>query len=122
MICFIKKRQNTKALFQSSMENTMNKNIQAARLVLLGAVCGDIIGSYYESHSTKYLYDFQLFRSESRFTDDTVCSIAIADALINKEPFQKTLKYWCRKYPRAGYGFMFKRWMKYTSTYSKRMP
>lgn len=91
----------------------MDKNLKAARLVLLGAVCGDIIGSYYESHSTKYLYDFQLFKKESRFTDDTVCTIAIADALINKKPFDKALRYWCRKYPHAGYGFRFKRWMKY---------
>lgn len=95
---------------------TMDKNMKAIRLVLLGAVCGDIIGSYYESHSTKYIYDFQLFRDESRFTDDTVCSIAIADALIKKEQFDKALRYWCRKYPRAGYGFMFKRWMKYDDT------
>lgn len=92
---------------------TMDKNMKAARLVLLGAVCGDIIGSYYESHSTKYRYDFPLFRDKSRFTDDTVCTIAIADALIKKERFYKALRYWCRKYPHAGYGFMFKRWMKY---------
>lgn len=104
---------NAKVSSQSDVGNTMNKNINAARCVLLGAVCGDIIGSYYESHSTKYHYDFPLFCSESRLTDDTVCSIAIADSLIKNEPFDKSLRYWCRKYPHAGYGFMFNRWMKY---------
>ena len=84
------------------MNISSDKNTKAARLVLLGAICGDIIGSYYESHSTKYHYDFPLFRNESRFTDDTVCSIAIADSLIKGEPFDKTLHHWCRKYPNAG--------------------
>lgn len=75
-------------------------------LVLIGAICGDIIGSRYEFNSTKQL-DFELFTDWSRFTDDTVCSIAIADALMNGNDFVGKLKYWCRKYPRAGYGGKF---------------
>lgn len=86
------------------------KNLQAARLVLLGAVCGDTIGSSYEFHPTKN-YDFPLFSPQSRFTDDTVCSIAIADALINAKPFAPTLQFWCRTYHRAGYGGLFRRWI-----------
>ena len=80
-------------------------------LVLIGAICGDIIGSRYEFCSTKKL-DFDLFSDQSRFTDDTVCSIAIADALMNGNDFDDTLKYWCRKYPKAGYGGNFNRWFR----------
>ncbi len=87
-----------------------NKNVSSAKLVLLGAICGDIIGSCYEFAATKD-YDFNLFTFKSRFTDDTVCSIGIADALIHKEPFEGWLQYWCRKYPRAGYGYMFRSWI-----------
>lgn len=87
-----------------------DKNVKAARLVLMGAICGDIIGSWYESHKTKN-YDFNLFTEKSRFTDDTVCSIGIADALIHGEPFDSSLQHWCRKYPKAGYGGRFRCWI-----------
>lgn len=86
------------------------KNIASAKLVLLGAICGDIIGSWYEFASTKN-YNFKLFTDGSKFTDDTVCSIGVADALIHQEPFEGRLQYWCRKYPRAGYGGMFRSWI-----------
>lgn len=79
--------------------------------VLIGAICGDIIGSWYESCSTKRI-DFELFTDQSRFTDDTVCSIAIADALMNGNDFVSKLKYWCRKYPKAGYGGNFNWWFR----------
>lgn len=80
-------------------------------LVLIGAICGDIIGSWYEFCSTKRI-NFELFTNRSRFTDDTVCSIAIADALMNGNDFVGKLKYWCRKYPRAGYGGNFNWWFR----------
>ena len=80
-------------------------------LVLIGAICGDIIGSWYEFCSTKRL-DFDLFTDQSRFTDDTVCSIAVADALMNGNDFIGKLKYWCRKYPKAGYGGNFNWWFR----------
>lgn len=92
------------------LEQKNKKNLEAAKLVLIGAVCGDIIGSCYEFASTKD-YDFKLFGSSSRFTDDTVCSIAVADALIHNYPFDECLKRWCRKYPRAGYGGKFRNWI-----------
>ena len=79
--------------------------------VLMGAICGDIIGSWYEFCSTKRI-DFELFTDQSRFTDDTVCSIAIADALMNGNDFIGKLKYWCRKYPKAGYGGKFNWWFR----------
>ena len=48
---------------------------------MLGAIYGDIIGSYYESHSTKN-YHFDLFPSGARFTDDTVLTAAVCDAIL----------------------------------------
>ena len=50
--------------------------------LLLGAVAGDIIGSVYEHYQTKRI-DFHLFPQGSRFTDDTVMTIANADWLLN---------------------------------------
>jgi ADP-ribosylglycohydrolase len=82
---------------------------EAAGLVILGAICGDIIGSFYEFASTKDV-NFELFTEQSRFTDDTVCTIAIADALANGKSFSRSLRYWCPKYPHAGYGGKFSRW------------
>ena len=49
---------------------------------MYGAILGDIIGSIYEWHNIKS-EDFELFTSESRFTDDTVLSVATADMLLH---------------------------------------
>lgn len=89
----------------------MNNRVSKAKLALRGAISGDIIGSYYEFCSTKRT-DFTLVRDQSRFTDDTVCSIAIADALMNGNDFVGKLKFWCRKYPKAGYGGNFNWWFR----------
>lgn len=89
------------------MINTYN-----AKSVILGAICGDIMGSQYEFHPTKN-YNFMFPAPYSRFTDDTVCTIAVADALVRGIPFDRSLREWCRKYPRAGYGGMFRVWVFY---------
>lgn len=91
------------------MERVFDRKKNAS-LVVLGAVCGDIIGSAYEFHSTKN-YDFRLLTPQSRFTDDTVCTIAVADSLLNHKPFAETLQLWCRKYFKAGYGGSFRNWI-----------
>lgn len=88
----------------------MGKDSQKATLTLWGAICGDVIGSCYEGRPTKDT-GFQLFSHYSRFTDDTVCSIAVADAILNDLPFDEALQRWCRKYAHAGYGGMFRRWI-----------
>lgn len=67
------------------MNNLQSKRIKASQLVLIGTICGDIIGSCYEWQSTKR-YDFKLLSEYSRFTDDTVCSVAMADALVRNIP------------------------------------
>lgn len=82
----------------------------ARSLVLIGAVCGDIIGSCYEFAPVKRL-DFDLFTPTSQFTDDTVCSVSVADALTRGLLFAESLRHWCRKYPRESYGYHFCQWM-----------
>lgn len=84
--------------------------VSKAKLALRGAIYGDIIGSLYEWHRTKD-YNFKLCTKFSRFTDDTVCSIAIADAIVSGISFDKKLQEWCRKYPNAGYGGKFRHWI-----------
>lgn len=78
---------------------------------IIGAVCGDILGSAYEWESVKNL-DLPLCTGDDVFTDDTVCTIAVADAILNKKPMGETLQEWCRRYPYAGYGGSFRRWIR----------
>ena len=49
---------------------------------MIGAIFGDIVGSVYEFHNIK-TKRFELFNKRSRFTDDTVMTIAVADAFLN---------------------------------------
>ena len=49
---------------------------------IIGAVCGDIIGSAYEFHKTKDM-NFKLFTPRSKFTDDTVMTCAVAEWLVD---------------------------------------
>jgi ADP-ribosylglycohydrolase len=76
---------------------------------MLGAIIGDIIGSVYEFDNIK-TKDFPLFREDSRITDDTVCTVAVADIILNDKNPVETLVYWCRKYPGMGYGDRFVKW------------
>ena len=86
---------------------------------MYGAILGDIIGSPYEFDMGDKTKDFPLFRADSMFTDDSVMTIAVADALLSeaKDPERiKTLlvysmKRWGKKLPDAGYGGMFYRWL-----------
>jgi len=77
---------------------------------MLGAIAGDIIGSSYEWYYTKS-YDFELFTPQSRFTDDTVLTVAIADCILHGKDYAATLKEYGRRYPYAGYGGMFVMWL-----------
>jgi len=76
---------------------------------MLGAIAGDIIGSTYEGGQARTL-DFPLFSPGSRFTDDTVLTVAIADAILGGENYGRMLHAYYRLYPHAGYGGTFKRW------------
>lgn len=80
---------------------------------MLGAIIGDIVGSVYEWHNIK-TKDFPLFREDCFFTDDTVMTVATADALMNggeKDDFIDAYKKWGRMYPNAGYGGRFGAWL-----------
>lgn len=92
------------------METNINTRVSKAKAALRGAICGDIIGSLYEWYSTKD-YNFKLCTKFNRFTDDTVCSIAVADAIVSGSSFENKLQEWCRKYPNAGYGGNFIHWI-----------
>lgn len=76
---------------------------------MLGAIAGDIIGSVYERHNTKRK-DFPLFQPSSHFTDDTVLTLAIADALLHQQPYEPLFKQYFHAYPEAGYGRSFRQW------------
>jgi len=77
---------------------------------MLGAIAGDIIGSVYEHQPIKST-DFTLFQSRSRFTDDTVLTVAIADAIIKNNDYQSALKTYGQAYPDAGFGMLFFNWL-----------
>jgi len=90
---------------------------------MIGAIIGDVIGSVFEIESTK-TEDFKLFNRFSRFTDDTVLTIAIANSVLNRtqQPvpwlrsyqnanlYARSLKEYARRFPNAGYGELFIRW------------
>jgi ADP-ribosylglycohydrolase len=76
---------------------------------MLGALTGDIIGSRFEWHNIK-TKDFELFTDGSRFTDDSVLTVAQADSLLSGEPFVRKLKEYFHLYPDAGYGGRFYMW------------
>lgn len=76
---------------------------------MIGAIAGDIIGSRFEGHLSPPA-DFELFNAGCRFTDDTVCSLAVAAALLGDEDFATALRRLVRHYPRVGYGGLFLRW------------
>lgn len=77
---------------------------------MLGAIAGDIIGSPYEFSNYKKK-DFPLFQSRSKFTDDTVLTVATADVLLNGGDYASAYRKYARMYPSAGYGAMFAKWV-----------
>lgn len=77
---------------------------------MLGAIAGDVIGSVYERMPIKST-DFPLFSLDSTFTDDSVMTVAIADAILNRRDYAVAMQTYGRKYPNAGYGGFFYRWL-----------
>jgi ADP-ribosylglycohydrolase len=77
---------------------------------MLGAIIGDIAGSIYEWNQIK-TKDFEFLNPRCFFTDDTVCTVAVADILLHDLPPAETMQKWCRLYPGRGYGGMFGRWI-----------
>ena len=80
---------------------------------MLGAIVGDIVGSVYEWHNIK-TKEFSLFRDDCFFTDDTVMTCAVAEAVMNggtKDDFIDAMKKYGRMYPNADYGGHFGAWL-----------
>ena len=77
---------------------------------MLGAIVGDVIGSAYEASPIKQI-DFQLFPPGARFTDDTVLTVATAEALLGDGDYAAAYRRYGRAYPNAGYGGSFYRWL-----------
>lgn len=77
---------------------------------MIGAIAGDIIGSIYEQRPIK-TKQFLLFNDRCYFTDDTVLTVAIADAILTGRSYRQSLQKIGRLYPRAGYGGSFIQWL-----------
>lgn len=76
---------------------------------MIGALAGDIIGRPYEMINWKSK-QFPLFNDKCRPTDDSILTIAIADAFMNNKDIHTTLQDYYHWYPVAGYGMGFKLW------------
>ena len=89
---------------------------------MYGALLGDIIGSPFEFDMGNKSKEFPLFSKNSTFTDDSVMTIAVGNAFLDAQPNADiewirrrligSMKQYGRKFPRAGYGGMFRRWLK----------
>jgi ADP-ribosyl-[dinitrogen reductase] hydrolase len=77
---------------------------------LLGAIAGDVIGSVYEFAGQKK-YDFPLFVPGSRFTDDSVLTLAVADAILHERSYLDCIREYALRYPHSGFGGYFRKWM-----------
>ena len=94
---------------------TTNNNPLKPSSVMLGALIGDTVGSIYEFCNIKTT-DFPLFKEGSSFTDDSVMTIAVADWLLHdpvrsQQGLEDSLVKWGHRYPDAGYGSAFSRWL-----------
>ena len=79
--------------------------------LILGAICGDTVGSNYEWYPTKEK-NFRLENPRTRFTDDTVMTVAIMSWLLGDYPTPvEAMQSFGRRYPRAGYGGGFRKWL-----------
>ena len=76
---------------------------------MIGAITGDIVGSYFEAFSTK-LTDFELFSERSFFTDDTVLTVAVADWILHGGELTTYFHNYVDRYPAVGYGGNFIQW------------
>lgn len=77
---------------------------------MYGAIIGDIAGSKYEFIKYKN-YPEKILDKDCFYTDDTVMTVAVADALLNKKNIARTLKKYGKKYPDKGYGGTFQKWL-----------
>lgn len=88
---------------------------------MYGAILGDSIGAPYEFDRGNKTKDFPLFCADSQFTDDTVMTMAVAEALLEsrsqddagiRASLVSAMRKWGRTYPHAGYGARFRLWLR----------
>lgn len=89
---------------------------------MIGAILGDIIGSLYEFDRGNKSKDFPLFSEKSTYTDDTVMTLAVCMAFLDAQPdasddcilqiLANRMRQFGKMYPNAGYGGMFRRWLR----------
>lgn len=77
---------------------------------MIGAIIGDIVGSPYESGWMKR-DDFELFRKNSMFTDDTVLTVAVADAILSGAEYEDKIREYANQHRGRGFGKRFKQWL-----------
>lgn len=79
---------------------------------MIGAIIGDIAGSAYEFDNT-FDYNFHFFGPDKSYTDDTICTVAVADAILCGKDYQDSMREWCRRYPHpmGAYGGYFVNWV-----------
>jgi ADP-ribosylglycohydrolase len=82
---------------------------------IIGAICGDIIGSVHEFNPIK-TKDFDLIDKSVKFTDDTVMTLAVANWLLvdpnlSKKSLINQMQNFGHEYPRSGYGGRFNKWL-----------
>ena len=87
---------------------------------MIGALLGDMIGAPYEFDRGDKTKEFPLFSRGSKFTDDSVMTVAVAEALMDAEggsddgiraALVRSMQKWGQRYPYAGYGGRFRRWL-----------
>ncbi len=76
---------------------------------MLGAIVGDIVGSIYEFNNIKTT-EFPLFDTGCSFTDDSILTVALAEAILRDCDYTALLKAYYHRYPYGGYGGMFHAW------------
>jgi len=77
---------------------------------MLGAILGDIFGAAYERQPIR-TPDFDLFDEARYFTDDTVLTVATADAILADGDYAHSYREWGLRYPNRGYGGFFRKWL-----------
>ena len=77
---------------------------------MIGAIIGDYVGSIYEMNNIRTT-QFPLFSKGCTFTDDTIMTLAIAQALTTDRDYARSLREYGKLYPDAGYGRRFLEWV-----------
>ena len=80
---------------------------------MLGAITGDVVGSVYEWSNIKHKDFKPLFSQRAFFTDDSVLTVALMDAIDRSVSYDTVMRWYYTQHPHAGYGHRFHHWCKY---------